>query len=92
MAERWLSVETRVADPIDVGRSKVFPMAQSIRLRLPGLPASVSWSRPVSVAVSGLQGEPVVLPIVDVTRRAQLGLLGLGALGALLFWLTFRRR
>jgi hypothetical protein len=92
MADRWITIETRAGAPVQAGNISLIPLARSMRIQLPGTPGGLVWNRPVSVVATGPGGRQQVLPVLDVTRRAQLVLLGAGLLGSLLLWLTFGRR
>ena len=62
-------------DKVSVGDVTVTPQSQALTVRWPN--GGFVWNRPVSVLVQ--RGEETErIPIVDVTRMAQLGLLGLG--------------
>ena len=62
-------------DKVSVGDVTVTPQSQALTVRWPN--GGFVWNRPVSVLVQrGEESERI--PIVDVTRMAQLGLLGLG--------------
>jgi hypothetical protein len=62
-------------DKITVGDVTVTPQSQALSVRWPN--GGFVWNRPVAVLVQ--RGEETErIPIVDVTRMAQLGLLGLG--------------
>lgn len=68
---RW---ETKTGDRLTIGALTVTPQSQALILRWPN--GGWVWNRPVAVLVE--QGRQVKrIPLVDVTRLAQLGLLGL---------------
>jgi hypothetical protein len=87
----FLTIETMLGETIQAGRYKITPFSQAIKLILPGSKGGLIWNRPVSVLVQGINGSELVLPVVDVTRKAQLALLGIGLAGGILLWLTNRR-
>jgi hypothetical protein len=87
----WLEVETRAGEPIRVGRTRLIPFAQSVRLNLPASTGGVVWSRPTAVLAQLPDGQEVVLPIKDITQQAQLTLLAIGLIGAMLIWLLNRK-
>ena len=62
-------------DKVSVGDVTVTPQSQALTVRWPN--GGFVWNRPVSVLVQRGEGTERI-PIVDVTRMAQLGLLGLG--------------
>jgi hypothetical protein len=69
---RW---QTKTGDKLTIGDLTVTPQSQALIVRWPY--GGWVWNRPVAVVVE--QGQQLKrIPIVDVTRLAQLGLLGLG--------------
>lgn len=87
----FITIETQPGETIQAGRNKITPFSQAIKLILPGSRGGLVWNRPVSVLVQGADGGEQVLPVVDVTRIAQLALFGIGLVGGVLFWLVKRR-
>ena len=91
MSDPAFVMETNAALPVKAKDLQLIPLAQSVRIGLPGLPAGLIWNRPTAVIVQDDMGEQQVLPIQDVTRNLQLLLLGLGLVGSLMIWLVFGR-
>jgi hypothetical protein len=61
-------------EPMPVGDVTVTPQSQALTIRWPN--GGLVWNRPIAVVVA--RGEETArIPVVDVTRMAQLGLLGL---------------
>ncbi len=87
----FLTIETLPGGTIQSGPNKITPFSQAVKLMLPGSRGGLVWNRPVSVLVQGTDGSENVLPVVDVTRIAQLALLGVGLAFGILFWLINRR-
>ena len=83
-------IETHAGEPIRPGRTRLIPFVQSVRLNIPGASGGIVWNRPTSVLAQTPDGQETVLQIRDITRQAQLTLLGLGVLGSLLIWLLYR--
>jgi hypothetical protein len=81
-----VAIETRAGEPIQAGNRTLIPFARSLRFQLPGRPGGLIWTCPASLLVKDSDGQEQVLPIPDITRRIQLGLLGL-CLGMLLMWI-----
>jgi hypothetical protein len=81
--------ETIVGASIQAGATQLFPFVHTVRVHLPG--ARLNWSRPTSVLAQTPDGQELVLPVKDVTRQAQLTLLGLGVLGSLIIWYFYRK-
>jgi hypothetical protein len=88
---RFITIETLPGETIHAGRHKITPFSRAVKLILPGSKGGLIWNRPVSVLVQGVDGREQVLPVQDVTRIAQLALLGIGLAGGILFWLIKRR-
>lgn len=90
MLAPYITTETRLGDPILVGDTTIVPMAKSSRIQIPGWRGGVIWNRPISVLVQTSDGGEEVLPIRDVTRRTQLGLITGSIIGLLSVWLLRR--
>ena len=88
----WLEIESRAGEPVHVGQTRLTPFIQTVRINLPGPSGVFSWSRPDSVLAQNSTEEEQIIPIIDVTRRAQLMILGLGLLSSLLIWMIYRRK
>lgn len=86
-----INLETQGGQPISAGNFTLTPFAQSLRIRIPGLRGGLVWNRPISILVTGADGQEQVIPVPDVTRQVQWGLLGGGLAGSLLLWLIFQR-
>lgn len=92
MPGSFITVETGAGEPILAGGLTIVPFARSLRIHHPGLLGGLLWNRPAAVAIQAGDGPRRMLPVRDVTRQAQLALLGAGLAGSLLIWLTFRRK
>lgn len=88
----FVKVETCAGDPIQVGVSKIVPLAQVVRLQIPGWLGGVIWNRPVAVVVKSDEDDEQIVPVVDVTRAAQLAIIGLGFFITLMVYLLNRGR
>ncbi len=66
-----LQIETQAGTPATVGNLTVTPESQAFILRLPF--GGFVWNRPAAVLLE-MEGEQQHIPIVDVTRIAQLAL------------------
>ncbi len=91
MPEPLLRLKTRPGEPVYAGDHLLIPVARAVTIHSPRVPAGLAWSRPVAVRVLPPEGQEQWLPITDVTRVAQLALLGMGLAGSLLIWLASRR-
>ena len=84
---RWQTVS---GDKVTAGDVTVTPQSRALTIRWPY--GGLVWNRPVGILVErGEQAERI--PIVDVTRMAQLGLFGLSLVfSMIIFVLSIRRR
>jgi hypothetical protein len=91
-ADMFVEVETRAGDPIAVGDSKIVPLAKVAQLKIPGWFGGVIWNRPVAVVIQTEDDKEQVVPVRDVTREAQLAIIGSGLFVILMAWLLTRRK
>jgi hypothetical protein len=85
-----LQWQTLSGDRVTVGDVSLTPQSQALTIRWPR--GGLVWNRPVAVLVER-DGQTERIPIVDVTRMAQLELLGLGLVFSMvIFILSARRR
>lgn len=88
MANRWIEWQTRAGEAVTAGGVTVIPQAQALTVRLPF--GGFVWNRPVAVLVQrGRQTERI--PIIDMTRVVQVGLVGLGLVFSIILWLRSRK-
>jgi hypothetical protein len=83
--------QTTSGERFTIGGVSITPQAQALVLRGPF--GGWVWNRPVAIVVE--QGQQTKrMPIVDVTRRVQIGFMGLGLLFGLvsLIWMRQERR
>lgn len=85
----FMNVEIQAGESVSIGEHTVTPFAQSVQIRFPGMGGFI-WNRPVSVLVQNKDGEEEVLPIIDVTRQALFGFIGLGLFTFALTWILKR--
>jgi hypothetical protein len=90
MPERILSIENKMGRSYRVGDMRITPFSRVWRFQPPGFNGGLIWNRPLSILVKTGNGEEQVLPVTDVTRQAQWGILGLAAGILLLTWLLKR--
>lgn len=77
-----LQWKTRSGDPVRVGEMIITPQSQSLTLRFPWRwPGGFVWNRPTALLVER-DGVTERVLIIDATRLAQAGIVGL----AFLFW------
>jgi hypothetical protein len=84
-----LGVREASAEPVTVGDVTVTPRSKALVVRLPK--GGLVWNRPTAVLVER-DGQARRIPIVDVTRILQVGLLGLAVLAGSVGLLGVRRR
>jgi hypothetical protein len=87
----FVKVETHAGNPISVGESKIVPLAKVVRLQIPGWLGGIIWNRPVAVVVQTGEDQEQIVPVVDVTRAAQVIIFGSGFFVALMAYLINRR-
>jgi hypothetical protein len=88
--KEMLQWQTLSGDRVTVGDVSLTPQSQALTIRWPW--GGLVWNRPVAVLVER-DGQTERMPIVDVTRMAQLGLLGLGLVFSMvIFILSAQRR
>jgi hypothetical protein len=86
MSNAIVSLKTYTSGPIEVGNVRVFLTAQTLRIKAPFMPGpELIWNRPVSIRIQSDDMTAQVLPVVDITRLAQIMLLAGGCVGALIF-------
>jgi hypothetical protein len=82
--------QTLSGDPVTVGDVTVTPQSQALSIRWPN--GGFVWNRPVAMLVER-NGEIERIPIIDVTRVAQLALIGFSLVfSAFVFVLSARQR
>ena len=88
----YLAVENRAGQAIRFGDTRVVLIEKSLRFQPPGMWGLFFWRRPTAVVVETPQTGRQVIKIQDVTRIAQVNILGAGLLITLLAWLLFRKK
>jgi hypothetical protein len=86
MLVSWIRAEDRAGDPIDVGDVQLVPIVRRLRVAPRGLPWGLVWSRPKAVWIRRPGEADSLVPVRDVTRRAQVLILLGALLGGLLAW------
>ena len=86
----FIQLQTTSGDPQTIGDATITPQSQALIVRFPF--GGFVWNRPVAVLVDR-NGQTERIPIVDVTRIAQLSVLGLTlAFSIIIAALAARRR
>ena len=76
-------------DTLTIGEASITPQAQALIVRFPF--GGWVWNRPAALVVE--QGQQTKrMPIVDVTRMAQIGLVGLGLLFSLVSFILINQQ
>jgi hypothetical protein len=84
---QWQTVS---GDQVSIGDVTLTPQSQALTIRWPY--GGLVWNRPLAV-LAERDGQTKRIPVVDVTRQAQLGLLGLGLVFSIItLILSVRRR
>jgi len=85
---QWRTVS---GNPVTVGNVVVTPQSQALTVRWPV--GGFVWNRPVAVLVEQSMTRRVErIPVVDVTRIVQLGLLGFSSVFSMVMIAKFARR
>ena len=84
---RNLKIQTRSGTPIQAGNITIQPVSQSVSWISQRF--GFVWNRPSALIVESKDGTQK-MPIIDLTRVAQLGLLTTGFLICALLWLIKR--
>jgi hypothetical protein len=87
----WLEIEWQSGSPVQVGDSRLTPVARIVRARAPFGALGFVWVKPAHVIVRR-PGRPEQWVVVrDVTRLAVAGALALALVGGLAAWQWARR-
>lgn len=90
MSGSFFSVENQAGEPVHLNQAKLVPFSQMVRITFPGGFGGIVWNRPAAVLWQSEDGEEVVIPVHDKTRRIQLSLLGAALVSSLIMWLFNR--
>jgi hypothetical protein len=88
---QFLESDIEVGDAVAVGEGFVVPLVRTTRVRIPYLPLSGVWQKPIGVVVVDEEGDQRFIPIHDEVRRTQLNILTWSTLGILVLWRLIRR-
>jgi len=87
--ENLFELKTETGNPLFVGDCKLTPQSQA--LIIGGSSGGMVWNRPVAVVVEQ-DGTVQKLPIIDITRLIQIGLLCTGLLCSILGMISLFKR
>ena len=90
MEDPMVRIDLESGRPVRAGGRRLVPQAQTVRLKLPVFKAGMVWRRPYAVLVKDAGGQETTLPVVDVTRAAQIMVLLAGVLTVTIIWLLRR--
>jgi len=90
MSKPFFTMETRAGDPLYLDQAKLVPFSQMVRITFPGGYGGFVWNRPASILWQSAEGEEVVIPVHDKTRRIQISLFGAAIIGSLIMWIINR--
>jgi len=90
MSRPFFTMENRAGEPLHLNQAKLVPFSQLVRITFPGGYGGLVWNRPAAILWQSAEGEDVVIPVHDQTRRIQLSLFGAAIVGILIMWLFNR--
>ncbi|MFN2152870.1 MAG: hypothetical protein ACK2T5_14800 [Anaerolineales bacterium] len=71
-----IQFENRVGNPIKTGQYLLIPIQASLQFQPPGMRGFFFWKKPSSMIVQYPDGRDEVVEVPDVTRQAQMMLVG----------------
>lgn len=77
-------VDNLASQPVESGGRRITLHTQAFRIGEPFIPFGLLWHRPSAVSVQEPDGTHYTIPVVDITRIAQIALIGIGLIGAIL--------
>jgi hypothetical protein len=80
---QWLSSRIQSGEPIQFGSRRMVVRSHAIQLSLPFIKGGIVWNRPFALQVQEGDGQEQTLPVVDVTRIAQVLILAAGVMAAI---------
>jgi hypothetical protein len=92
MPESLFQIEERTKEITLDGGATLTLRSRAVTVRFPFLAGGLIWNRPISVTLRMADGQERNLPVHDATRIAQIQLLGVGVVGALLIGMVLGRR
>lgn len=84
--------EIKRGQPVMAGETQITPLTKTLSIPFPGISGGLIWNRPFAVEVRTADGKEWTLPVMDVTRQAQITLLVMGLIGVLLIGLVSHKR
>ncbi|MFN8597715.1 MAG: hypothetical protein U0559_16220 [Anaerolineae bacterium] len=87
--DRFIRLETQSGEPMTRGTLTVTPQSQALSVDLRFF--RFVWNRPIGVIVDR-GGQPEHMPVVDVTRFATWGLIGVSLVFSVIITMAVRRK
>ena len=85
-----IQLENRVGNPIKTGHYLIIPIEASLQFQPPGMRGFFFWKKPSSMIVQYPDGSDEVIEVPDVTRQAQIIIVGIALVFSLAAWLIGR--
>jgi len=92
MLNPYVQIKTRASDPITVAGNKIVLVSRALVIQLPGLHGGLVWNLPVAAGVTTSDGQERILPVRDITRLVQLGIVAIGLVAGSLILMAYRRK
>ena len=85
-----IQLENRVGKPIKAGQYQIIPIEGALQFQPPGMRGFFFWKKPASLIVQYPDGSDEVIEVPDITRQAQILLVGFALVFSLAAWLIGR--
>jgi hypothetical protein len=85
-----IQLENRVGNPIKTGQYLIVPIEASLQFQPPGMRGFFFWKKPSSMIIQYPDGSDEVIEVPDITRQAQIMLVGFALVISLAAWLIGR--
>jgi hypothetical protein len=87
----FLESTTQAGKIQHLGEITILPFAKTLRINFPAPNVIFFWTRPTAILYRTPDGAERIFPIRDITRKAQLFLLGFGLVGSILIRLIYKK-
>jgi hypothetical protein len=85
-----IQLENRVGNPIKARQYQIIPIEGVLQFQPPGMRGFFFWKKPSSMIVQYPDGSDEVIEVPDITRQAQISLVGFALVFSLAVWLIGR--
>ena len=92
MMNSLFKIETHESEPIVAGDAEIVVRSRAAQIALPFARGGFIWNRPLEVRVRRPGLPDQIMPVRDVTRLAQLAIMGFGLAAALVLGSMLRAR